>query len=67
MKLVVNKKKCELPEEITLLEIIQMQIAPLNEPEGVLCVVNGRISSMPYELVLCEGDVVRILVIPAGG
>ena len=66
MKLVVNKKKRELPVGITLLELIHMQDAPLNEPEGVLCVVNGRICNMPYEQVLCEGDVVRIMVIPAG-
>jgi sulfur carrier protein ThiS len=67
MKLVVNKKKCELPEGVTVLDLIRSQKGPLNDPGGVLCIVNGRISSPPYDHELCEGDEVRILVIPSGG
>ena len=67
MKLVINKKKCELPQGVTLLDLIHAQKSPLNDPRGVLCIVNGRISSPPYEHVLGEGDEVRILVIPSGG
>jgi sulfur carrier protein ThiS len=67
MKLVVNKEPLQVPEGITLLEIIQMQDAPLNDPAGVLCVVNGRISISPCEQILCEGDELYIMVIPVGG
>jgi sulfur carrier protein ThiS len=67
MILVVNKKKRQLPRGVTLLELIHTQKSPLNDPGAVLCIVNGRISSPPYEHVLCEGDEVRILVIPEGG
>jgi sulfur carrier protein ThiS len=67
MRLVVNNRNYTLPEGTTLLEVIHMQEAPLNDVMGVLCVVNGRISNLPYEQVLQKGDRVKIMVIPAGG
>ncbi|HQP24272.1 MAG: ThiS family protein [Chloroflexi bacterium ADurb.Bin120] len=67
MKLIINNKEREFPEDITLQEIIQSLEPEINDPKTVLCVLNGTLVNSPFNYVLSEHDIIRVLPIPQGG
>jgi len=67
MILIVNTRKKEYPEGMTLLELIATMGPEMNDPRGVLCALNGTLVNPPYDYVLSEMDEIRIFPIPEGG